>query len=132
MGPIQLWTWMARITHLMMDDLMSSDFSTYHTFDFILGHIFSSVEICRSVCMIIPGYEIHAEVMIWFHFVLILWWSLSWAIQSSSYFLILSWFFDGVISGVQTPISSFQWNTCQISYTSLSSYSRVIRTDRMH
>ena len=36
---IQLWMWMTRITHLMMDDLMSFDFPTYHTFDAILGHI---------------------------------------------------------------------------------------------
>ena len=30
---------MTRITHLMMDDLILSNFSTYHTFDAILGHI---------------------------------------------------------------------------------------------
>ena len=49
-----------------------------------------SVEICRSplICMIILGYEICARLMIWFHFVLILHWSLSWVISSSSYFLI--------------------------------------------
>ena len=38
-GPIQLWTWMTRITHLMMDDLMSFDFLIHHTSDAILGHI---------------------------------------------------------------------------------------------
>ena len=26
MGPIQLWTWMIRITHLVIDDLVASDF----------------------------------------------------------------------------------------------------------
>ena len=39
-----------------------------------------SVEICRSpwICMIIPSYEIHVKLMIRFHFVPILWWSLYW------------------------------------------------------
>ena len=37
-GSIQLWIWMNRIKHLMMDDLMS-DFPTYYTSDAILGHI---------------------------------------------------------------------------------------------
>ena len=57
--PIQLWTWMNRIAHSMMDDLTSSDFSTYHTSDAILGHISYSVKICRSslICMIIPSYK---------------------------------------------------------------------------
>ena len=36
---IQLWIWMIGITHLMMDDLMSSNFPTYHTSDATLGHI---------------------------------------------------------------------------------------------
>ena len=65
---------MARITHLMMDDLVSSDFLTYHTSDVILGHISILVEICGSplICMIIPIYEIHVKLMICFHFVLIL------------------------------------------------------------
>ena len=53
-GLIQLWTWMARITHLVMDDLVPYDFLTYHTFDAILGYIYVLVEICRSplICMI--------------------------------------------------------------------------------
>ena len=53
---IQLWTWMTRITHLVMDDLVPSDFSTYHTSDAILGHISVLVEICKSplICMINP------------------------------------------------------------------------------
>ena len=40
----------------------------------ILGHISVLVEICRSplICMIIFIYEIHTELMICFHFVLIL------------------------------------------------------------
>ena len=131
---IQLWIWITRITHLMMDASRSFDFSTYRTLGAILGHISSSVEICRSplICMIIPNYELHVELMIHFHFVLIIQWSPPWIIQSGSYFSILSWFLDGVISGALTPISSFQWSTCQISYTSPWSYSRVIRTDRMY
>ena len=64
-GPIQLRIWMTGIAHLMMDDPMLSDFSIYHTFDVILGHISVLVELFRSplICMIIPTYEIHAETM---------------------------------------------------------------------
>ena len=53
------------MTHFMMDDMMLFDFSIYHTSDAILGHISILVEICRSpmICMIIPTYEIHAEMM---------------------------------------------------------------------
>ena len=45
----------------------------------ILGHISVLVEICRIplICMIIPSYEIHTELMICFYFVLILQLSLS-------------------------------------------------------
>ncbi|KAL6318517.1 hypothetical protein AAG906_000595 [Vitis piasezkii] len=43
--PFDSWTWMTRITHLMMDDLMSSDFQIYHTSDAILGHISILAEI---------------------------------------------------------------------------------------
>ena len=38
---------MTRIAYLMMDDLMSSNFSNYPTSDSILEHISSLVEICR-------------------------------------------------------------------------------------
>ena len=64
---------MTRITHLVMDDLVLSDFPTYHTSNVILGHIFVLVEICRSplICMTIPIYEIHIELMICFHFTMI-------------------------------------------------------------
>ena len=133
-GLILLCTWMTRTMHLMMDDLMSSDFLTCHTFDVILGYVPLSVEICRSplIRMIIPSYEIRAKLMIRFHFVLTLRGNLSWVIQLGSYFLILLWFLDGVISGAWIPTSPFQWSTCQISYTSPLSYSRVIKTDRIH
>ena len=65
---------MTRTVHLMTDDLMSSDFSTCHTFDAILGHIPLSIEICTSppICVIIPSYEIRTRLMIQFHFVLTL------------------------------------------------------------
>ena len=65
---------MTRITHLVVDDLVSSDFLTYHTSNAILGHIFVSVKICRSplICMIVPNYTLSW----WFDF-------------------ILSWFFGG-------------------------------------
>ena len=36
---IQMWIWMIGITHLMIDDLMLSDFLIYHTSNVILGHI---------------------------------------------------------------------------------------------
>ena len=64
---------MTRITHLVMDDLVPSDFMTYHTSDAILGHISVLVEICRSplICMIILIYEIHVELMICFYFTMI-------------------------------------------------------------
>ena len=64
---------MTRITHLVMDDLVSSDLSTYHTSDAILGHIYVLVEICRYplICMIILIYEIHVELMICFYFTMI-------------------------------------------------------------
>ena len=70
---------MTRITHLVMDDLVPSDFLTYHTSDAILGPIFILVEICKSplICMIILIYEIHVELIICFHFKMILRWSLS-------------------------------------------------------
>ena len=56
---------MIGIAHLMMDDLMLSDFSIYYTSDATLGHIFALVEIYRPplICMIIPIYEIHIEMM---------------------------------------------------------------------
>ena len=61
---------MARITHLVMDDLVPSNFLTCHTSDVILGHISILVEICRSplIFMIISIYEIHVELMICFLF----------------------------------------------------------------
>ena len=48
-------------------------FLIYHTSSVILGHISSSVEIFRSslICMIIPIYEIHTELIICFYFVMI-------------------------------------------------------------
>ena len=70
---IKLWTWMTTITHLVIDDLVPYDFSTYHTSDAILGHISILVEICRCplICMIIPIYEMHIELMICFYFTMI-------------------------------------------------------------
>ena len=61
----QLWIWITGIAHLMMDDLMLSDFMIYHTFDAILGHISSLAEIYRSSrsCMLTPTYWMHTETM---------------------------------------------------------------------
>ena len=57
---------MTRITHFMMDASRSFDFSAYRTSGAILGHISSSIEICRSplICMTIPSYEMHVGLMI--------------------------------------------------------------------
>ena len=65
---------MTRIAHSMMDNLISSSFPTYHTFDAIPGHISVLVEICRSslICMIVPNHEMHVGLMVCFHFVQIL------------------------------------------------------------
>ena len=56
---------MTGIAPLMMDDPTLSDFSIYHTYDAVLGHIFISIEIYRSSwsCMIISTYEIHTDTM---------------------------------------------------------------------
>ena len=64
---------MTRITHFMMDASRSFDFSAYRTSGAILGRISSSIEICRSplICTIIPIYEIHVELMIYFYFTMI-------------------------------------------------------------
>ena len=64
---------MVGITHLAMDDLVPSNFLTYHTSDAILGHISILVEICRSplICIIIHIHEIHVELMIYFYFTMI-------------------------------------------------------------
>ena len=64
---------MTKITYLVMDDLVPSDFLTYHTSDAILGHISVLVDICISllICMIILIYEIHVEFLICFYFMMI-------------------------------------------------------------
>ena len=55
----------------MMDDLMLSDFSIYHTSDAILGHIFSLVEIYRSSQSLMPTltYEMHVELMVYLYLI---------------------------------------------------------------
>ena len=62
---IQLWIWITVIIHLIIDDLRLSNFSTYHTSDAILGHIFVSIEIYKSSwsCMLISTYEVHTKMM---------------------------------------------------------------------
>ena len=64
---------MTTITHLVIDDLVPYDFLTYHTSDAILGHISILAETCRCplICMIIPIYEMHIELMICFYFMMI-------------------------------------------------------------
>ena len=56
---------MIGIAPSMMDDMMLSDFSIYHTSDATLGHISVSIEIYRSSwsCMIISTYEMYTEMM---------------------------------------------------------------------
>ena len=79
---------MIGIMHLMMDDLRLSDFSIYHTFDVILGHISFSVEICRSSWshMILITHEMHVELIVYCYLIMTPQWSLSSAIQSGSHF----------------------------------------------
>ena len=111
-------------------------FPTYHTFDAMLGHISVLVEIYSSplICMIIPNYEIHVELMICFYFslvepflshsvrlilfyiVVILWWSCLRCIDSHIIILVehLSDFLD-ILIGVslsrwQTPRSFPSWS----------------------
>ena len=73
LDPIQLWIWMARISHLIMDDLMLPDFPTYHISNAIRGHISLSVEIYRSLWsrMILITYKMHVELMVYCYFVMI-------------------------------------------------------------
>ena len=75
----RLWIWMTRITHLMMDNLRLSDFSIYHTFDVILGHISFSVEICISSWshMILITHKTHVELIDYCYLIMIPQWSLS-------------------------------------------------------
>ena len=75
----RLWIWMTRITHLMMDNLRLSDFSIYHTFDVILGHISLSIEICRSSWshMILITHKMHVELIVYCYLIMIPQWSLS-------------------------------------------------------
>ena len=64
---------MTGITNLMIDDPMLSNFSIYHTFDAILGHISFSVEICRSSWshMILITHEMHVELMVYCYLIMI-------------------------------------------------------------
>ena len=74
----------------MMDDPMLSNCLIYHTSDAILGHIFLSIEIYRSSWshMILITHEMHVELMVYCYLIVIPQWSLFWAIQSGSRFLI--------------------------------------------
>ena len=76
--------------HLMMNDLRLTDFSIYHTSDAILGHISLSIGIYRSSWshMILITHEMHVKLIIDCYLIMIPQWSLSWAIQSGSRFLI--------------------------------------------
>ena len=57
--------WITGITHLIMDYFVLSDFTIYHTFDTILGHVSFLAEIYKSSrsCMHVPTYEIYTEAM---------------------------------------------------------------------
>ena len=86
---IQLWTWMTRITHLMMDDLILSNFSTYHTFDAILGHIPFRLRFI-NLHGVAWSYPLTRYTSIQWHvcyLITILQWSFSWVIQSGPHFL---------------------------------------------
>ena len=74
---IQIWIWMTRITHLMMDDLMLSDFPTYHTSDATLGHI---------------SFRLRFIYLLWFTWLS----SLTRCMSSWWFTVILSWFTSGL------------------------------------
>ena len=144
LNSIQLWIWMIEITHLMMDDLMLSDFPVYHTSNVILGHIPSWLRFMDLHWFVWSSPLTRCMPSWWsiFFSIMIPQWSFSWAIQLDLYFQILSRFCDGVISGridshtfvlveymsdfLDIPIGVFlsQWPMCSRS-SSLMEYSRV-------
>ena len=86
--PIQPWIWITRITHLIMDDLMSPDFLIYHTFDAILGHIpfwLRFIDLHGVACLFpLTGYTPRRWPIC--YLIMIPQWSLSGAIQPDPHF----------------------------------------------
>ena len=82
-GMILLWTWMTRVTHLMMDDLMFLDFSD-------LSHIWCHFPFWLRL-VYLHGFAWSSPVARyppgWFSDG-----AFSWVIQFDSHFLILLWF----------------------------------------
>ena len=64
---------MTGIAHLIMDDMILSDFLIYHTSNAILGHISLLVEIYISSWsrMILITYEMHVELMVYCYLIMI-------------------------------------------------------------
>ena len=93
---ILIWTWMIRVTHLMMDDLMSFNFFRLITHLMPYWGIFPF----RSR-FIDPQWFAWSSLVArytlgwWFGFIffMTLRWTFSWIISSGSQFLILLWFF---------------------------------------
>ena len=129
---IQLWTWMTRIAHSMRDDLISFNF--------------------RPITHLMPYWDIFPLRLSFVDLHWFAWPSPVMRYTPGWWFDFISpWFSDGAfletfgqacifwyrhdswmeLSQTQTPTSSFQESTCQISYTSLQSYSQVIKTDWM-
>ena len=109
------------------------NFLTCHTFDAILWHIFTLDRDLQILAFAwSPLVTRCVGLMIRFHSVMTLRWTFPWVVSSGSHFMISLRFLDGVISGSWTLTSSFHRITCQIFYASPSSYSWVIRTDRVH
>ena len=129
-----LWIQMTRITYLLMHDLRLRDFSDLsliwcHTgayFSFRLR--FADSTYLRDCLQLRDMWGL----MIWFHFVMTLRQTFPWVVLSSSHFPMLVWFLDGVVSGSWILASSFCQSTYQIFYASPSSYSWVIKIDRVH
>ena len=85
---IQLWSWNTGITHLTMDDLMLSDFLIYHTSGVILGHIPFRLRFLDlyGVAWSPPLTRYMLRQWLVCYLIMILWWSLSWAIQIDPHF----------------------------------------------
>ena len=79
---------MIGITHLMIDDLRSSDFPIYHTSMPYWGIFPFSIEIYRSSWshMILTAHGMHDELIVYCYLIMIPQWSLFRAIKSGSYF----------------------------------------------
>ena len=134
LGMIQLWIWMTRITYLSMHDLVSFVFPDLSHIQLHTKAYFRSQSRFADshFCMIALSYEIRVGLMIQFHSIMTLRWTYLWVASSGSHFPMLVWFLARVVSGSWILASSFRRSTYRIFYASPSSYSWVIRIDRVY